>query len=197
MTGAVSLLRAVLDACVIFRAARRDTLLSAAEEGLYEVRWSDTILSEACRNLVESGTMNAQQAQRLLARMRQFFPDATVTRFEHHYPEMTNARKDRHVLAAAVAAEAKVIVTSNLQDFPEPALAPLRIEALSPDLLLMILFTSSSHWGAIFKREPDAPDTGRPTRRRSHSPSADLIVQVGPGGPGSRACRRPEPHWLA
>lgn len=42
--------KAVLDACVIFRAGLRDTLLRAASAGLYEVYWSDIILQEVSRN---------------------------------------------------------------------------------------------------------------------------------------------------
>jgi hypothetical protein len=38
-----------------------------------------------------------------------------------------NDPKDRHVLAAAVRANAEVIVTFNIRDFPEPALKPYDI----------------------------------------------------------------------
>jgi hypothetical protein len=40
---------------------------------------------------------------------------------------------DRHVLAAAIAAGAAVIVTSNLDDFPAETLEPHGIEAKTPD----------------------------------------------------------------
>ncbi|MGK7905122.1 MAG: PIN domain-containing protein [Hormoscilla sp.] len=139
-----SLSKAVLDACVIFRAGLRDTLLRAASAGLYEVYWSDIILQEVSRNLVESGRISPQQAQRLLRRMNEFFANATASEFEGLIPVMTNDEKDRHVLAAAVVVEAKVIVTSNLRDFPDQALAPFGIQALSPDDFLMFLFKKYS-----------------------------------------------------
>jgi len=41
--------------------------------------------------------------------------------------------KNRHVLAVAVHVKAKYIVTFNLDDFPNDALQPYGIEALSPD----------------------------------------------------------------
>jgi hypothetical protein len=41
--------------------------------------------------------------------------------------------KDRHVLAAAIRANAQVIVTSNLKDFPAETLGEWAIEAKSPD----------------------------------------------------------------
>jgi hypothetical protein len=45
--------------------------------------------------------------------------------------------KDRHVLAAAVASGAQIIVTQNLKDFPAKDLAPLEVEALSADEFLL------------------------------------------------------------
>jgi hypothetical protein len=40
---------------------------------------------------------------------------------------------DRHVLAAAIKSEARVIVTANLKDFPSAVLAPYAIRAEHPD----------------------------------------------------------------
>ncbi|NER37404.1 MAG: PIN domain-containing protein [Oscillatoria sp. SIO1A7] len=127
----------------MFKATLRDTLLRAAEAKLYEVYWSETILDEVSRNLVSTGRTSAEQAERLLAAMRQFFSEATVTGFEYLIPSMTNDEKDRHVLAAAVKAEADAIVTSNIKDFPDRALAPFRIKRLSPDQFLVYLFNEN------------------------------------------------------
>lgn len=137
------LVKVVLDACILFRAPLRDTLLRAAESRLYQVYWSEMILEEVRRNLVETGKSNHQQAQRLFTAMCEAFPDATVQEFESLIPEMTNDEKDRHVLAAAVKAKAKAIVTSNLTDFPDRALAPFKIKARSPDQFLRYLFNQS------------------------------------------------------
>jgi len=98
------------------------------------------ILEEVSRNLVKTSTMNTEQAQRLIRRMREFFRDSTVTGFEDLIGSMTNDEKDRHVLAAVVVADADTIVTSNLKDFPERALAPLKIKAMLPNQFLMSLF---------------------------------------------------------
>jgi hypothetical protein len=46
---------------------------------------------------------------------------------------------DRHVLAAAIHADADYIVTFNLSDFPEARLDPHGLEAVSPDRLASIL----------------------------------------------------------
>ncbi len=44
---------------------------------------------------------------------------------------------DRHVLAAAIKARAQVIVTRNLNDFPESDLQPWDIEAKSPGAFVL------------------------------------------------------------
>jgi predicted nucleic acid-binding protein len=133
---------ALLDACVLIPAALRDTLLRAGHAGLYQPRWSEQILAEVQRNLGE--LTDPQRAQRLVATLRAAFPEAAVTGFEPLIPRMTNAPKDRHVLAAAVASGAGAIVTANLRDFPPPALQPHGIAGRSPDVFL----------GALVERAP-------------------------------------------
>ena len=67
---------------------------------------------------------------------------AEVEGFQQLVPRMTNHPKDRHVVAAAVVAEARVILTTNLRDFPDADLRPWSIEAWSPDTLLGALLAS-------------------------------------------------------
>lgn len=137
-----SSLVAVLDACVLVPAALCDFLLCAASVGLYHLRWTDAILDEVRRTLVADLGRSQAQADRRVAAMRQAFPSAMVTSHQQLIPAMPSEvdAKDRHVVAAAVAAGAPVIVTSNLRDFPAPALAPLGIEAQSPDDFLLQLY---------------------------------------------------------
>ena len=132
--------KVVLDANVIIPAALRDTLLRAAEEELYDVYWSEAILDEVQRNLVENGMTTAQGAESLMLTLRAFFPNALVTGYEVLIPILTNHPKDRHVLAAAITINAAAIVTSNRKDFPARALRPFGVVALSPDAFLTDLF---------------------------------------------------------
>lgn len=129
--------RVVLDANVLFPFTLRDTLLRAGAAGYLQVVWSDEILDEARRSLVRSGTLSEPQAARLIAAMTSAFPEAQVTGFEALIPAMRNEANDRHVVAAAVKAEAQLIVTSNLKDFVP---LPEGIEARSPDDLLLRLY---------------------------------------------------------
>ena len=64
----------VLDADVLFPFTLRDTLLRAAAAGFYQVRWSAQILDEMTRNLVSTGTMPQDKADRLRAIMTRVFP---------------------------------------------------------------------------------------------------------------------------
>lgn len=56
--------------------------------------------------------------------------------YESFAESMTNHWRDRHVLAAAVAAQADVIVTANLRHFPPHACDPHGIRVESPDQFL-------------------------------------------------------------
>jgi len=130
---------AVLDACVLYPIGLRDVLLDIAIElGMYRPLWSATILDEVERNLVKGGRCTPDQAAGLRKAMTDTFPEAEVSGFEHLMTEMTNHPKDRHVLAAAVAGEAEIVVTSNLRDFPQEACQAVGIRRMHPDDFLCL-----------------------------------------------------------
>ena len=110
---------------------------------MYTVCWSDAILEEVSRNLLEMG-LSVEQVQTLISRMNIAFPEAAVTDYEHLIGAMKNDAKDRHVLAAAVSSGSTNMVTSNLRHFPESILTPLGIQAISPDVFLTMLFTQNA-----------------------------------------------------
>jgi len=72
-----------------------------------------------------------------VGQLKTFFEEAWVEGYEPLIPAMTNDPKDRHILAAAVRTGAQTIVTFNLKDFPDAALAPWNVEAQSPDDFLV------------------------------------------------------------
>lgn len=133
----------VVDACVLFNAPVRDTLLRAAEHGLYRVHWSPKILDETTKNLVERGKMTQEKAQYLVSEMAKAFPEALVVVPGEQIQAMRNDPKDRHVAACAVCAPAQVIVTFNLDDFKPETLIDWNIEAQHPDQQLCHLFDLS------------------------------------------------------
>lgn len=125
----------VLDACALYPAYLRDTLLRMAAAELYRPLWSTAILDELIANLPDRVTPAA--AERIRSNMVASFPDALVSGHGDLTRAMTNHPKDRHVLAAAVRAAASAIVTFNLDDFPPEATEPYDVEVLHPDEFLL------------------------------------------------------------
>jgi predicted nucleic acid-binding protein len=130
---------ALLDTSVLFPFYLRDTLLRAAELDLYQPRWTVDILDELRRVLAERGHVDARQAARLTSVLRVAFPEAEVTGYHALVAHMTNHPEDRHVLAAAVRANADVIVTSNLRHFPRASVDPHGVRVQSADAFLLAL----------------------------------------------------------
>ncbi|MGH3562773.1 MAG: PIN domain-containing protein, partial [Mycobacterium sp.] len=120
----MALIRVVLDACVMLPQNLNNVLLTLAEEGLFTPVWTDTLLNEVRTNLVKKFGTTTAQAEHRIQQMQRAFPLAAdeARGYEQLIPAMTNDRKDRHVLAAAVASGAALIVTANLRDFPAAAL---------------------------------------------------------------------------
>ncbi|POB11079.1 PIN domain-containing protein [Sulfobacillus sp. hq2] len=118
---------AFLDACVLFPTNLRDVILTIAEVGICQIRWSPDVLDELQRTYIKKAKGDTAKVEAgvkyLLDIMTDAFPDAMVDRsyYVHAIPAMPNDKKDRHVLAAAIASRADVLVTANLKDFRVPA----------------------------------------------------------------------------
>jgi len=126
---------AVYDACVLYPAPIRDLLLRIAHSGMVRARWTERILDECFRSI---GNRRPDLAAESLRRTRRLMcdavPDCIVVDYERvestlDLPDVD----DRHVLAAAIRANAQAIVTFNLRDFPNRVLARFDIEAKHPD----------------------------------------------------------------
>jgi predicted nucleic acid-binding protein len=101
------------------------------------VLWTEEILAETSRNIVEDTPgLTAEHLEKTFAAMRRAFPEAMVENYEHLIESMTNHPHDRHVLAAAVAAEADLIVTLNTRHFPAAACDVHGLSVQTPDALL-------------------------------------------------------------
>jgi hypothetical protein len=133
----VAVFPVVIDSCVLYNAAVRDTMLRAAAAGLYRPHWSQQILDDAIRNMLKDGRLKTDSAaQRLRFNLMTHFPEASVEVPTAQVEAMQNNCSDRHVAAAGVVAHAQVIVTFNLKHFPVETLAPYQLEAQSPDEFL-------------------------------------------------------------
>jgi predicted nucleic acid-binding protein len=127
---------AFFDTCTLYGSTLNDLLLWLAEGGAFRPLWSEGVTRELRKNLVEAGHAPALIDKRL-GTMRAVFPDAMVDGYDELIDGMTCDEKDRHVLAAAVRANAEVLVTFNVKDFPSGSVDAYEIEIVHPDVFLL------------------------------------------------------------
>lgn len=131
-------MKALLDTCVIYPTVMREMLLGAARAGFFTPLWSARILEEMRRATLKLGPEGARQAEAEIAELVRDWPGAEVT-----YPPSLESRlwlpdpADTHVLAAAIAGSAEVIVTLNAKDFPRNVLAEEGLSRADPDAFLL------------------------------------------------------------
>ncbi len=132
--------RVFLDACVLANYAVCDLLLRLAERPRqYLPMWSEEVLSETRRTL-ERLKWPVHLIDSFDAAIRNAFPEALVTGYNHLLSRVTNEKKDRHVLAAAIHGDCETILTFNLRDFAQDTLSPWEIEAKHPQEYLNTLY---------------------------------------------------------
>ena len=129
------MLIAVYDACVFYPGSLRDLLLHLAHAKAVHARWSDDIHDEWIRSVLRNRPdLNREQLETTRQIMNEKFRFGRVKNYEHLIEKLQLPDpNDRHVLAAAIRAEADLIVTNNLRDFPRAILDSYNIEAISPD----------------------------------------------------------------
>jgi predicted nucleic acid-binding protein len=137
---------ALYDANVLYPSTLRDVLIRVGIAQLVRPRWSDQILDETFQNLqANRPDLHAEQLRRTRDLMNRALRDVLVTGHLDLIDTLDLPdRDDRHVLAAAIAGGAQVIVTKNLRDFPAWALAPHGLIAEHPDDFLVNLVQEHS-----------------------------------------------------
>jgi len=128
-------LRAFMDASVLYPVSLRHLVMRLALESLYQAKWSVTVYKEWIRAVLRDNPHSpAARLHALRDAMDERIDDAIVTDYEHLIETLALPDpNDRHVLAAAIVGQVNVIVTRNLRDFPESALAAHKITAIHPD----------------------------------------------------------------
>lgn len=135
---------AFVDACALAGALKRNLLCTLAEAGFFRIRWSAQVLDETERAIADilarrKVTDAAERAARARAALEEAFDEAMVS----DYAKLLGAGletlpdpDDAHVVAAALKAQAALIVTDNLRHFPEGQMAALNLEVRSTDAFL-------------------------------------------------------------
>ena len=137
-------MKALLDTCVIYPTVMRQMLLGAARAGAFTPLWSARIIEEWQRAAIKLGPAGVAQAGAEAALLAADWPAAQVT-----WPPSLEARlwlpdpADTHVLAAAIAGSADVILTLNSKDFPRQILAEEGLSRSDPDALLHGIWQAS------------------------------------------------------
>lgn len=123
------------DSCVLYPAPLRDLLLRVALTGVVRARWSEKILEECFRSILQDRPdLDEKALARTRDLMRVVVPDCIVDGYQDLVESLELPDpNDRHVLAAAIHSGAQAIVTFNLRDFPEERLRPYAVEAKHPD----------------------------------------------------------------
>ncbi|AXX98180.1 RSP_2648 family PIN domain-containing protein [Profundibacter amoris] len=130
-------MRVLIDACVLYPTVMREVLMGVARRGLFTPLWSARILEEWARAAARIGDGQEDVARGEIALLRAGWLDAEIS-----YPDELEASlhlpdpNDTHVLAAAIAGKADVLLTMNLKDFPTRSLTGHGVIRRDPDGLL-------------------------------------------------------------
>lgn len=131
----------VLDTCALVPFMSCDVLLTLADAELYQPIWSEKILRELRSTILKVRTdLSEANVDKRLNRMRLAFPEAAVESDIFYADISCPDPNDWHVIAAAIAGRAELIVTENLRDFPPEVLEPLGLTATSVDEFLLDLY---------------------------------------------------------
>ncbi|WP_439123756.1 RSP_2648 family PIN domain-containing protein [Marivita sp.] len=137
-------MKVLLDTCVLYPTVMREVLLGVADQDLFEPLWSERILGEWSRAAAKLGPQGQVQADAEIAMVSTHWPKAKVAL----KPSLMDRlwlpdANDVHVLAAAIAGHADVILTVNAKDFPRNILAEEGLSRADPDAFLVGLYASS------------------------------------------------------
>ena len=127
----------VLDATLLYPFQLRNLLVQLGVDSVIAPRWTARINEERITNLVAAGRVPRDRLLRTLDLMNTALPDAEVFGWETRMAGLVLPDPDDcHVLAAALAANAEMILTMNLRDFPSTLLDRCGIMAAHPDNFL-------------------------------------------------------------
>lgn len=111
-------MKVILDACVLYSATLRNLLMNLAMSDLLWARWTHRIHEEWMENVQRRyPSITREKLERTRALMDIHAKDSIVTGYEDLVAGSSLPDPDdRHVLAAAIRADAEAIVTFNLPD---------------------------------------------------------------------------------
>jgi predicted nucleic acid-binding protein len=127
------------DANILFSRTLRDYFLYLADAGAIEIHWSQQILDEMSRNLREQIGLTQGDTDRLEGLMNDYIEYALIDVEAYDLAAVRDVEmdlKDRHVLAAAISADADILLTDNTAHFPRAWMSEHGIVLLDSATLL-------------------------------------------------------------
>jgi len=130
----------VLDTNVVFSRVLHELLGRSANTGdLLELIWSDELIAETTRVLIEEKGLDRERAEVWAGLMADVFPagrvDISLVPSDLDLTTLTSDDDDQHICALAVAGGADYILTFD-KSFDQPALQALGISVAEPDVFL-------------------------------------------------------------
>lgn len=132
--------RAVLDTDILFSRVLHDLFgRLALRLRLFDLLWSDELLAEARRKLIEEKALSAEIAERWVGYVAESFPAGRVELADAptalNLADLTGDPGDHHVCALAVAGDADYLITRD-QGYSQDGLRRHGVEVMAPDNLL-------------------------------------------------------------
>jgi predicted nucleic acid-binding protein len=122
----------------------REMLIGVAAAGVFEPQWSARLLEEWALAARKLGPEGEAQARGEIALLQAAWPRAEVRPSDGLQRRLwLPDPNDVHVLAAAIAGSADVILTMNAKDFPRGLLAEEGLSRADPDGFLLGCFEAS------------------------------------------------------
>lgn len=138
--------RAVLDTDIIFSRVLHELMgRIAAELRMLDLFWSEQLLAEAQRSLVEKKRLPADSARRWVDYLRLSFPAGHIDIDPHapHVAELTRDPADAHVCALVMAAHAGYLFTHD-RGYLRDGLSRHGVQVLAPDEFLADVLDSDT-----------------------------------------------------
>ena len=117
-----------VDSNELFPFTVMDLILTLAEDQLFEFVWSEELLDEWERVIVDRGKRTKESARSVASTVRESFKDGRIDPkgyLDKEWPELPDI--DDRVHGAAATEGANVLLTRNLDDFPQHMLPTLKI----------------------------------------------------------------------
>jgi len=112
---------------------------------IYQAKWTKDIHKEWIYNLLKKRSdLTREKLEKTREKMDMYVRDCLVSGYEGKIKDIVLPDpNDRHVLAAAICANAQIILIFNVSDFPIKITKKYGIEALHPDMFLQYLLSIS------------------------------------------------------